>query len=91
MTAKPKIDKAVMMDLYYQGKSPDEIASYFGTKSGENMAKMIQKELGHPLVRDKVMSLWLAGWGIERIMKECNATEDEIREVIFNGTGQQIL
>jgi len=91
MTAKPKIDKAVMMDMYYQGKTPDEIATFFGTKSGENIEKMIHREIGHHPMQGKIKSLWLAGWGIERIMKECNATEDEIREVIFNGTGQQIL
>ena len=82
MTSKPKINREKMLQLYNEGYTPDQMASYFGTKSGKNIEAMLRKELKKPVTRGKIQSLWLAGWGIERIMKECNVTQEEVREVI---------
>lgn len=88
MTSKPKIDREKMLQLYNDGYTPSEIADYFGTKSGLNIEKKLRAE-GILIDKPKIRSLWLAGWGIERIMKECNASEEQIREVVFNGTANQ--
>lgn len=83
MTSKSKIDRVRMIELYNQGYTPDQIAGIFGTKSGDNIEKLLRRELNRPLPEGKIRSLWLAGWGIERIMKECNVSEEQIREVVF--------
>ena len=82
MTSKVKIDREKMLQLYNEGYTPDQMASYFGTKSGKNIESILRKELKKPVTKGKIQSLWLAGWGIERIMKECNVTQEEVREVI---------
>lgn len=79
-----KIDKEKMLQMYNDGYTYDEIAHYFGTKSGKNIEDMIRKEI-KGVDKGKAKRLWLAGWGIYAIMKECHATEDEIREIVFNG------
>lgn len=88
---KSKIDRQKMLELYREGKTPDQIASIFGTKSGDHIDKLIRKELQIKLPVGKIKSLWLAGWGIERIMEECDVTEEQIKEVIFRGnrTGRE--
>lgn len=70
-----------MLQLYNEGYTPNEIADYFGTKSGLNIEKKLRAE-GILIDKPKIRSLWLAGWGIERIMKECNATEQEVKAVV---------
>lgn len=77
-----KIDRAKMMEMYHQGKTYIEIADYFGTKSGGNIEKLI-RSIEQGTDKQKVETLWRAGWGIESIMKECNCTEEEIRGVVF--------
>lgn len=79
-----KIDKEKMLQMYNDGYTYDEIAHYFGTKSGKNIEDLVRKEI-KGVDKGKVKRLWLAGWGIYAIMKECHATEEEIREVVFRG------
>lgn len=79
-----KIDKKKMLQMYNDGYTYDEIAHYFGTKSGKNIEDLVRKEV-KGVDKGKVKRLWLAGWGIYAIMKECHATEEEIREVVFRG------
>lgn len=82
MTSKHKIDTEKMIQLYNEGYTPNEIADYFGTKSGLNIEKKLRAE-GVLVDMSKIRSLWLAGWGIESIMKECDASEEQIRKVVF--------
>ena len=82
MTGKVKIDREKLLQLYHQGYTIDQLASYFGTKSGKNLEAILRKEFNKPVIQGKIKSLWLAGWGIERIMKECNVTREEVSEVI---------
>ena len=82
MTSKVKINREKLLQLYNEGYTPDQMASIFGTKSGKNIEAILRKELKKPVTNGKIKSLWLAGWGIERIMKECNVTQEEVREVI---------
>lgn len=77
-----KIDKEKMIQMYEEGYTCDEIAHYFGTKSGKNIEDMVRKEI-KGIDKGKAKGLWLAGWGIYAIMKECHATEDEIREIVY--------
>ena len=77
-----KIDKEKMIQMYEEGYTYDEIAYYFGTKSGKNIEDMVRKEI-KGVDKGKAKRLWLAGWGIYAIMKECHATEDEIREIVY--------
>ena len=44
MTAKHKIDREKMLQLYNEGYTPNEIADYFGTKSGLNIEKKLRAE-----------------------------------------------
>lgn len=83
---KSKVDKEEMIGLYLQGYEFNELAQMYGTKP-TYIREILQRN--HVPLRPKatvdegkIKALFKAGWKLPMIAFDCEATIDQVKEVL---------